>query len=55
MVKFSELLEYIGMIDGEATCTCCHHKADKPKVYKKGEEMIVLCTACEIFLEELLE
>ena len=55
MVKFSELLEYIGMIDGEATCTCCGHSDEKPKVYKRNDTMVVLCTSCESFLEELLE
>ena len=55
MLKFIELLEYIGMIDGEATCSCCGEKRDKPKVYKHGERMIVLCTDCESFLEELLD
>jgi len=55
MVKFSELLEYIGLIDGEATCTCCQNKVDRPKVYKHGEQMVVLCTECETFLTELLE
>ena len=55
MTKFSELLEYIGMIDGTATCTCCQRNVEKPKVYKKDENMIVLCTECETFLEEVLE
>jgi len=55
MVKFSELLEYIGMIDGEATCSCCGQTAKKPNVYRKGETMVVLCAECETFLEELLE
>jgi len=55
MVKFVELLEYIGMIDGEATCSCCGHKAKRPNVYKKGETMVVLCTECETFIRELLE
>lgn len=55
MTKFVELLEYIGRIDGEATCSCCQKKHDTPSVYKHDEKMVVLCTECQTFLEELLE
>jgi len=55
MVKFTELLEYVGLIDGQATCSCCQRMAEKPEVFKKDEEMVVLCTECKGFIEELLE
>lgn len=55
MVKFIELLEYIGHLEGDTTCSCCGEIRPVVDVYKFDEKVVTLCFNCKSFIEELLE
>jgi len=55
MVKFIEILDYVGIIDGTVTCSCCKRESKDLFIYKHDKELVALCDDCKMFIEDLLE